>query len=216
MGFVERALSLEEEIEVAELLSDSGPRTLLFARGVFAATATAPNTLDPTDWLPLVLGDQIPSSSLLKRILSLLMRDYNHVATQLAEGKSPAPESADEDVVREYCRGYVQIAQKDKRWTSNPEAFDLTAPLMVLSGYIDGESLRKLSPEAAEDPAGYQESCRARLGSSLKELYEFFRKAREENQKATTIRHDGKVGRNDLCPCGSGKKFKKCCGVKGG
>jgi uncharacterized protein YecA (UPF0149 family) len=20
-----------------------------------------------------------------------------------------------------------------------------------------------------------------------------------------------KVGRNDLCPCGSGKKFKKCC-----
>ena len=21
----------------------------------------------------------------------------------------------------------------------------------------------------------------------------------------------GKVGRNDLCPCGSGKKFKKCC-----
>jgi SEC-C motif len=22
-----------------------------------------------------------------------------------------------------------------------------------------------------------------------------------------------KVGRNDLCPCGSGKEFKKCCGV---
>ncbi|MBU1178786.1 preprotein translocase subunit SecA [Patescibacteria group bacterium] len=24
---------------------------------------------------------------------------------------------------------------------------------------------------------------------------------------------DGKVGRNDPCPCGSGKKFKKCCGI---
>jgi hypothetical protein len=23
------------------------------------------------------------------------------------------------------------------------------------------------------------------------------------------------VGRNDLCPCGSGKKFKKCCAAKG-
>jgi len=23
---------------------------------------------------------------------------------------------------------------------------------------------------------------------------------------------DGKVGRNDPCPCGSGKKYKKCCG----
>ncbi len=28
-----------------------------------------------------------------------------------------------------------------------------------------------------------------------------------------TIRRDGpKIGRNDPCPCGSGKKFKKCCG----
>lgn len=25
------------------------------------------------------------------------------------------------------------------------------------------------------------------------------------------VREDAKVGRNDPCPCGSGKKFKKCC-----
>jgi preprotein translocase subunit SecA len=25
-----------------------------------------------------------------------------------------------------------------------------------------------------------------------------------------------KVGRNDPCPCGSGKKYKKCCLLKGG
>lgn len=30
--------------------------------------------------------------------------------------------------------------------------------------------------------------------------------------KPETIRIDKKVGRNDPCPCGSGKKFKKCCG----
>jgi uncharacterized protein YecA (UPF0149 family) len=29
---------------------------------------------------------------------------------------------------------------------------------------------------------------------------------------STTYRHqDEKVGRNDPCPCGSGKKYKKCC-----
>ncbi len=28
----------------------------------------------------------------------------------------------------------------------------------------------------------------------------------------TSVRGQGKVGRNDPCPCGSGKKFKKCCG----
>ena len=30
---------------------------------------------------------------------------------------------------------------------------------------------------------------------------------------ATFIRRTDKVGRNDPCPCGSGKKYKKCCGV---
>lgn len=25
------------------------------------------------------------------------------------------------------------------------------------------------------------------------------------------IREDKKIGRNELCPCGSGKKYKKCC-----
>lgn len=32
--------------------------------------------------------------------------------------------------------------------------------------------------------------------------------------KPTTVkREEPKVGRNDLCPCGSGKKYKKCCGM---
>jgi hypothetical protein len=39
---------------------------------------------------------------------------------------------------------------------------------------------------------------------------------REENAgEPLTIRNTGpKVGRNDPCPCGSGKKFKKCCGTR--
>jgi uncharacterized protein YecA (UPF0149 family) len=28
----------------------------------------------------------------------------------------------------------------------------------------------------------------------------------------THIRDEKKIGRNELCPCGSGKKYKKCCG----
>jgi uncharacterized protein YecA (UPF0149 family) len=27
------------------------------------------------------------------------------------------------------------------------------------------------------------------------------------------VREQVRVGRNDPCPCGSGKKYKKCCGV---
>ncbi|MEJ2041340.1 MAG: SEC-C metal-binding domain-containing protein, partial [Desulfosarcinaceae bacterium] len=31
-------------------------------------------------------------------------------------------------------------------------------------------------------------------------------------KKKPMRRQDAKVGRNDPCPCGSGKKYKKCCG----
>ena len=30
--------------------------------------------------------------------------------------------------------------------------------------------------------------------------------------KGTPVKNDKKIGRNDLCPCGSGKKYKNCCG----
>jgi uncharacterized protein YecA (UPF0149 family) len=34
-----------------------------------------------------------------------------------------------------------------------------------------------------------------------------------DEQKALPFKRFGdKIGRNDPCPCGSGKKFKKCCG----
>ncbi len=39
------------------------------------------------------------------------------------------------------------------------------------------------------------------------------RQAAAAPQRPQTIRRDvPKVGRNDPCPCGSGKKYKKCCG----
>jgi uncharacterized protein YecA (UPF0149 family) len=35
-----------------------------------------------------------------------------------------------------------------------------------------------------------------------------------QNLRPATVRRDaGKVGRNDPCPCGSGKKYKKCHGA---
>ena len=33
--------------------------------------------------------------------------------------------------------------------------------------------------------------------------------------KVETVVHEGpRIGRNDPCPCGSGKKYKKCCGAE--
>jgi preprotein translocase subunit SecA len=66
------------------------------------------------------------------------------------------------------------------------------------------------------------------VATSVDDLEEAFqRKKRRELEQARmagagerqpvqqVIRGSAKVGRNDLCPCGSGKKYKKCCGAKG-
>jgi preprotein translocase subunit SecA len=66
------------------------------------------------------------------------------------------------------------------------------------------------------------------VATSVDELEEAFqRKKRRELEQARmagsgdyqpvqqVIRGTAKIGRNDPCPCGSGKKYKKCCGAKG-
>jgi uncharacterized protein len=48
----------------------------------------------------------------------------------------------------------------------------------------------------------------------VQDVYDFFRDARERALAPATVRRDGaKVGRNDPCPCGSGKKYKQCHGA---
>jgi hypothetical protein len=38
------------------------------------------------------------------------------------------------------------------------------------------------------------------------------RESHEDQETSSTVRrHDRRIGRNDPCPCGSGRKFKECC-----
>jgi uncharacterized protein len=66
-----------------------------------------------------------------------------------------------------------------------------------------------ISPEQREDVIVH-------MAAGLLEAYQYFRSQREA-YAGTTFTHEprhtaSKVGRNDPCPCGSGKKYKKCCG----
>jgi hypothetical protein len=45
----------------------------------------------------------------------------------------------------------------------------------------------------------------------LTEMQKVFAAFHRNNESETYIREDPKIGRNDPCPCGSGKKYKKCC-----
>lgn len=43
--------------------------------------------------------------------------------------------------------------------------------------------------------------------NEMEELY-------KGQKRSKTYVREAKIGRNDPCPCGSGKKYKKCCGLK--
>ncbi|MDD3225885.1 MAG: SEC-C metal-binding domain-containing protein [Clostridium sp.] len=56
-----------------------------------------------------------------------------------------------------------------------------------------------------------------RYSQKLSQLLDCIAKNKNENSFENEtiqvpIKNDPKIGRNDSCPCGSGKKYKKCCG----
>ncbi len=106
--------------------------------------------------------------------------------------------------------------------------------LMTMTGFLDGINDSLINPNPIEE---MEADTVVNLGFDKARLYknmvaadadwlynlpqweaifdEETRKALYKEQKAsTTIRKDKKVYPNDPCPCGSGKKYKKCCARK--
>ena len=104
--------------------------------------------------------------------------------------------------------------------------------LLEMTGFLDGinESLVEANPveEMEADTVVSLKFDKAKLFKNMvaakaEWLYELpqwdaiFDEATKkvlylEQKKSGTIVKDKKVGRNDPCPCGSGRKFKQCCG----
>ena len=79
--------------------------------------------------------------------------------------------------------------------------FLATLAVLLQGDTIDGE-LR----EADFNPDEVFEAALDTVSDWLQAFYRI-----REERVAACGRLDGKVGRNDPCPCGSGKKYKKCC-----
>ena len=83
-------------------------------------------------------------------------------------------------------------------------------PMMMLYHEHDED------PEMRPEPIGPEkrEKIIVHLAAGLMGAYRYFRADREANAGIGTAprRTTPKTGRNDPCLCGSGKKYKKCCG----
>ena len=56
------------------------------------------------------------------------------------------------------------------------------------------------------------EERRRRMIEQMRSRYQFSAPAKSQQKPAPVQREGRKVGRNKPCPCGSGKKYKKCHG----
>ncbi len=88
--------------------------------------------------------------------------------------------------------------------------------IMEMTGFLDGINDSLTEPNPIEE---MEEDTVADWLYNLPQWEKIFdeEKRKElylEQKKSGTIVKGPKVGRNDPCPCGSGKKYKYCCGKK--
>jgi preprotein translocase subunit SecA len=103
-------------------------------------------------------------------------------------------------------RGY---AQKNPLNEYKREAFEIFSAMMTLIKTEITEYLFKIQPGNLEETVQRAEARRPRYiehrGGGA---------AGNGDSKPATVRREGrKIGRNEPCPCGSGKKYKRCCGA---
>ena len=210
--------------------------------GIIAACACGPRELPPAEVLRVAFDDaNLPafeSAEDAERFMSLCLRRHNDfvhflelAGEELTEDDIPppmlldvAPAEAevaanwvaprnDPEAVRpgdwpgqQWARGFLRVyAEFQDEWSAldaDEDALFALAPAFMLD--------HGFNPDRPDEPLDADRWIDLLL-PMLRELATFFRA--DALRPRDPYRAPPKVGRNDPCPCGSGKKFKKCCGA---
>jgi uncharacterized protein len=112
---------------------------------------------------------------------------------------------------KDWAEGFRRAVAADPLWmplVEDPDTSHLITPLVLFDvGY---------NPDYAELQIDNNQDLEAQLVTMPYRLHQFWR---DFNQRLNDPyqepyqRDAAKIGRNDPCPCGSGRKYKKCCGA---
>ena len=186
--------------------------------GYFAALACAPETIIPSRWMPVIWGgDELSpewdSEQQFTRFSQAILAHYNSVtnALQLAAYEPLFMVNSKNDslllVVDDWCEGFLRgLTLWGELSTQDSKQLESHLRMIRMFG----------TDEAADALQSMQDKEIHRLQSgiqpSVATLYQYFFKP-VKTADATFVRASSKVGRNQPCPCGSGKKYKKCCAL---
>ena len=185
-------------------------------QGFMMALLSGPDALNPTNWLPEILGEEsLFDAKERTEIERLVMAMAADMRMKLNEKILPdlwfyEDEAGNPDFYT-WCNAYLyalDIVPTDWFEAVDQEEFeDLFYPIMALGGIYDDEENGEVILHLNEKELTQLESD---LPHVLLDIYWYWQAIINKPQ---TVRLEGeKVGRNDPCPCGSGKKYKACCG----
>ncbi len=208
------------------------------AAGFLFSVACAPELVKPSEWLPKIIDpDNAVETSLeqKKEITAGLFSLYNEMTRQVQKVDVALPPDISflEDPMANLEAGasISQWAQGfrsgyfwlEEIWSSYiPEEIDEEAgyQLTVLCFFSDKKTAALLHDDVKNKEVTFESMTEnmqrifpdamrgfALLGNSIQHAL-----ATRDDSTRTPVVKSQKVGRNELCPCGSGKKFKKCCG----
>jgi uncharacterized protein len=192
-------------------------------QAMLCALVSGPVPVAPSVWLPEALGQGLNHGNdpVVLETLALLMRLNNDLAAALLANEMIAPVLYPID---EHCEKYDYLAWADTYifaaglsgdWyeLAGKHAEDLSEllePMFMLTGMLK-EDAEKSGERwfSAPDEARLLADIEENLPLIVQSIYNFWRNKRV----GTTVRRDEtQLGRNDPCLCGSGRKFKQCCG----
>jgi len=188
--------------------------------GFFAALIAGPELVPPSEYLPEVFGGEMSETCEFDTLdeatefLKLIMRQWNSIAATLSRGDVHLPLlMEDENGVctgNDWSRGFIRgTGMRREGWAellADEEQGGCMVPVLMLYHEHDQDPDLRPGPIGAEQ----REEIIVQMSAGIVRAYRYFRQHQHRSIGPHT--RPKKVGRNDQCPCGSGKKYKRCCG----
>lgn len=208
--------------ELDQLLLDQSDDCMLLTQldGFLAGVIVCPDLIPPSGWLNCIWGRKdgavaldVPTLADLQRFIDLIKRRYNDILDELAQPGSYEPlfdiDTRNDDILWElWIEGFASAMDlAPGAWRRVARSGDAGCEaalngISTLRALADG---KQLPPE--EEARWHREA--PDLIPIWVEVLHAWRLENDIHRPAQST----KVGRNDPCPCGSGKKYKKCCGL---
>jgi uncharacterized protein len=197
--------------------------------GFFAALICGPDLVRPSEYLPEIWGggemadeEAFSSRQQLKDFLDLVMRHWNAIADTVQSGDVHLPLLLEDEHgithANDWAQGFLRgMALRRADWgelLKDEDEGGWIIPIFALAHEHDPDPAMR--PYQEPMSAERREDLIVRAAAGITAIYRYFEPHRrmlaDRGSEHSAHRRTKKIGRNDPCSCGSGKKYKHCCG----